>query len=364
MVDPEDIYTAVSGLPPPVNSLQINQVRFEIYLAKDIYNSAWNGQCLHSLVLKARESYGRYGNVPLIDEYDLKSAVYLVRAIYPEKTADREYWVEEWLSLRFVPGNGEPGGIDVLNLYWYEEKPMAYWIEKFIQPKGWSFHNLISGSRLCGISSFIQNPADQNEFGKTRRSDHKYTPVCFALLHKQFFDDCRREGLDFQYFIVATSDRLLKGFMRLESGNRKYGPACVRAEKTLGVPCCMGKIKLRRNDFIYQYPLYFLNQNQIVKLLKRLLVTKVISNETLKNYFGSGISAQELIEGKRIRIEKLRNLGALLGEKGKIKGASITGIQLRVMLDKVADDSRLRMTPIRSLEASVDKMIQIAFKIY
>ena len=351
----------INDLPPPVNSLEINGIRFEIYLAKDLYNSAWNGECLQSLVLRARESYGRYGNVPLIDEYDSKSAIYLARAMYFEKSEQEEYLVEEWISLRFVPGDREPNGIDVLNLYWHRKKPASHWVEKFLRLRNLGFHNLISGSRLCGISSFISDGSDQLKFGEKRRSDHKYTPVCFALLHKQFFEDCKREGLDFDYFVVATSDRLLEGFMRLEFQGEKYGPACVKAEETLGLQ--PGKIKLKRDDFIYQYPLYFLDQNQIVMILKNLISEGIISEETLKCYFGGAISSQEFLSGTRIRIEKLRNLGNLLTEKGAIKGAKISGVQLRRMLDKVADDSSLRITPIPSLAASADKMIEIAFKI-
>ena len=93
----------LSRLSAPTARYAAPGVVFEVYRARDLHSNRWNGSALKEVALLCRDAYSRYGDRPRLDAYDKKSAIYLVRARYAH--------IEEWLSIRMVPGDGEPIGV-------------------------------------------------------------------------------------------------------------------------------------------------------------------------------------------------------------------------------------------------------------
>ena len=113
-----EIRTLGDNLPEPASRTVINGVQFDVFKVTDLFASEWSDMALFRLLLEARSSYSNYGDRPPIDEYDAKAAVYLVRVQYS--------LTEEWLSLRFVPGEGTPPGAGELDLFSHKNKPIEY----------------------------------------------------------------------------------------------------------------------------------------------------------------------------------------------------------------------------------------------
>lgn len=324
-------------LPRPVSLYCIKGVIFRIYRLKKMHERAYGNRALYYLMLEARRSYYRYGDVPLLDGHDKKSAVYLVRVTYALNKTD------EWLCARFVPGNGIPFGIDDFKLYFHKGRPL----EQLVQ--GLIVKGLFSISRLCGIPS-------------CGKSALIYTPISFALMNKQVLADCRKFGFKCDYVVAQIPDALIEGFLTLKTDKEKLKPNFVPAHKLFGVK---GKdIRLARTNYIYLYPLYFLNTKQVICLLKDLLKKGTLTDATVKHYFGGDITASEIIVNDRIKVEKFRNLGKLFSVKGKIKGSNITGSDLRELLAKVDDGPRLRIAKVAVWEKSLDELLAAARKNY
>src|SRR3989344_9690300 len=75
-----------------------------------------------NLICEARKSYLVYGEVPLLDEYDEKSTIYLATARYPVEGSSM--FTEEHITMRLVPANGnfgEPSGTEDLALFVYKD---------------------------------------------------------------------------------------------------------------------------------------------------------------------------------------------------------------------------------------------------
>ena len=104
------VKTLSRGLTAPALSCTARGILFSVYKAKDLHNPRWLDKNLYKILLILRRSYYKYGKRPLIDEYDGKSAIYLVRA--------KKGPYEEWLSFRFTPNDGKPLGGSEIEIYY------------------------------------------------------------------------------------------------------------------------------------------------------------------------------------------------------------------------------------------------------
>ncbi len=109
-------------LPPPTARYAAPGVEFDVYRAKDLFKNRWNSPALKEILLLCRGSYSRYGDRPLLDAYDTKAAIYLVRASYQQPTTNNQQLVQEWLSIRMVPGDGKPIGVHEPEIFEWEGK--------------------------------------------------------------------------------------------------------------------------------------------------------------------------------------------------------------------------------------------------
>ncbi len=116
----------LSALPAPTAQYAAPGVEFDVYRAKGLHRNRWNSRALKEIVLACRNSYARYGDRPLLDEYDKKAAIYLVRARYPVANLQSPAGsLQEWLSIRMVPGDGKPTGVHEPEIFEWEGKTAA-----------------------------------------------------------------------------------------------------------------------------------------------------------------------------------------------------------------------------------------------
>jgi hypothetical protein len=110
--------------------------------------------------------------------------------------------------------------------------------------------------------------------------------------------------------------------------------------------CSPDEVTLERKVMAYHFPAYFLNIHDLAKLLKRLYregkMTALSFRHYLENFVEHEIEKWE-DSSHRDLLNHLRGLGRLLTTHGKIPGATLTGEQLRSLIDvEVGDGPRLQ----------------------
>jgi len=343
MYDGSRVDSLIRQLPPP-HARYCDRVGtiFEVYRVKSLGDHFWRDPLLKELLIKTRDSYRRYGVRTSLDQYDVKAAIYLVRVMYhSEEMATR---VEEWISVRVVPGNGNPLGAGELEIYFYEGKRMDYWVRKKLgcgQKVFWS--RVLSNSRMCGIRPFVSGASDKGE--TNYRLGHKYTAVCNAIISTQFIIDT-----NYLFPGVITGilrDDLHEKGLRVSFGSEEAIPTFTKAHEFLGIP--QDAVKLNRGTYAYEFPSYWLDVAQLINLLERLQREDRISEEGLEYYLRGSLPSN------------LNNLGALLTVAGTIHASKMTGEELRALVDEhVQEKPSLRITYTREWFESYLRVLQVA----
>lgn len=264
IIRPEEIRKILLRLPNPVACYISRDGGFEIYRAKDLHNKQWNSPALKSIAILCRHSYSRYGNRPAIDVVDPKAAVYLVRATYPgDNPSDK---IEEWLSVRMVPGDGEPRGVFEPEIYRFKGKSVDHWMKKKLGARGF-WEQVASSSRMCGIHPYRVRKDGALVFLKDPR--HRFTALCFALMHVQFEIDHPLDKFPYRHITaIIRPDFYEKGLRHVDKHGRAVRPFFVPAHKFLG-----GKrddIVVQRDIYSYQFPLYWFNGDSLLAFVNGL----------------------------------------------------------------------------------------------
>jgi hypothetical protein len=170
-------------LPTPIKTELLAGAKLSVYLAKDFFKSEWSSKKALKILKQARRSYLRYGNVPLLDKYDRKSLIYLVRAEYKVKIDKKTLPVEEWLSVRFVPGYGKPLLTEDFAHCIANNKPLKYLFKKKLFPETKNFSRHIATlSRLCKIPPKILDSNWSQTIPGLKKN--KYTLHSFCLANQ------------------------------------------------------------------------------------------------------------------------------------------------------------------------------------
>src|SRR5438552_1669450 len=85
-------------LPKPDSVYSGSGAEFQVYKAKDWAKPKWKSSALKQLLLYSRKTYLRYGDRALLDKYDAKASIYLVKVSYMAEGVA----IDEWLSVRMV----------------------------------------------------------------------------------------------------------------------------------------------------------------------------------------------------------------------------------------------------------------------
>ena len=338
-------------LPEPEGIYWINSAKFEVFKVKDLYSGFTDNELTRILKL-SRGAYLVYGHRPEIDQYDQKAAIYLVRVSYTAKIEDNEYLEEEWISLRFVPGSGNPYGTGDLELFAYDNTPLSkIFHRKFSSEYPKYMDSVISSSRLCGIVPVTKSALPGMAINQSR---HSHTGVCFALINKHFWQDCVAKNIPYRFLAGIIYERVIQKSLTVAAGNVNYAPAFTHAHIFLGLN---SKVKVNREKYphyVYKYPGYFLDMNQVVETVRQLLLNGILTISSLQYYLGI-LSVEELSAKNKSVIS---GMGKMLWGKGKLYRAHITREELRnVINENVQDGPSLFITDVGERIISVNQML-------
>lgn len=230
-----------------------NGVNFFVYKAKNLLVKKWINSRLKKIVSECRKSYHRYGKREIFDKYDNKAAIYLACVRYPADVSGSKV-IEEWLSVRFVPGQGTPLGANELEIYSLDGKNLDKVMkEKFFGGDRDFWKNIISSSRMCGIISSADGSVPVK---------HRYTAVCFSIIQRQFMDDCIKSEQTFKYLTEIVRNDFMKKALSIRSrGGDVIMPPSVPAYKFLNKK--REEIILDRSIYADKFPAYWLDAGQL-----------------------------------------------------------------------------------------------------
>ncbi len=338
------VRSLIKELPSPVGSYKSKGTKFNLFLAKKMSDPFWMDPILKSLVIEARKSYFRYGIRAELDQYDPKSAIYLVQVLYDIDGTE----VQEWFSCRITPGEGEPDGAGELDTYTLNGKTIDEVMRGALgENKKVFWHHILSSSRMCGIDPFTTVPQGiRNRIELPRR--HRFTAECFAIMHAQLLLDNPELAKQYTHITSMIRSELVEKGLGIAHGERTYRPLFVPAYSFLKLSGPKD-IQLKREIYAYEFPAYWLDISQLLTLLSKLISEKILSKKDLKHYLG--ISYDSKFAPPRF--------GRLLTVNGPIGNSTLTGEELRKLVNtEVEDRPELKITPIRDWNKSMIEMTQ------
>jgi|GEM_PF-3386312 len=233
-----------------------NETKVTVSLIKDSNQTTVSSNM--SDVLAARQSYSRYGEVPMTDIYDLKSAIFLGIADRNEPDGTT---LTESITMRIVPmeaKNGSPFGTEDSEMFVYtspdREKTSA---EQIFRERGIDPAKVVSLSRFGSLS------------GAGRSRSHML-PVNHASVQMEVCRYIRRD-LDAEWIMLQLHPALQTQHLAYENHTLDFTPA----EKTLCLPAT-ARFTLNRADsnvfdYMTSYPGYFFDFEGLKSVLSQEL---------------------------------------------------------------------------------------------
>lgn len=350
-------------LPEPSRTLSIGDTSYSLFQAKRLTQNAWTHPALAMMVQEARMAYRAYGNdIPLVDAYDHHSAIYLARAIYPEMIDGHMEQVEEWASIRFV--HAYPLSTEDLDFYVCRIGKKGYTVLDALRMKTDIFRSMsiqnikkhiATHSRVCVIRPFLREqkkphtPSSAHHEHLGRKN--KTFALSFALMNSLFLEDMEKEHIPIDMLTSQMHRRLTDTILSLpvKAMRKIVTLPFTDAATILGLPDTSDVLIDRRKPgvYAYKYPSYFLDVTDLAKTVLQLVRKGKIRHETLQEYITENTSIHAALA--QPKMATFRNFGALLTQNGRINGDTITGSQLRAILDTEVRDGpvlRLMMTPV------------------
>jgi len=347
----------------PLSSRKSLGTVFKIYRAKNLYELEWLDGALKDLVFLARRMSNLPYSRPIKDEYDSKSAIYIGSATYPLLVGDEHFFIEEWLSVRLVPGNGNPRGTGELEIYTCRGENVENIVRKrFFQNNDNFLNYVFASNRMCGCKPYFKNKADERRLtGDFLSNKIKHTAILYALINKHFVQDYL-SSLNSRYITGVIIDQLVDRALTTEIGSDRYGTHFTYAHELLGVPA--SEVKLNRhinNNYAYRYPTYFLDVRQLLAWLGDLVKKGMLTQDSVRHYLKTDVTFGEMNVQSHLHLYHLRNLYKIFLEEGKIFGSNLTGAELRSLADtEIEDGPKLRITPINDLANSIEVFLNAA----
>lgn len=316
-------------LPDPDFFWTYNDISIYIYCAKKKFSKQWTNPILRHIVMDARQSFKRYGPVPLVDVYDDKSSVYLARAVYPSVLIDKysnSVLVEEWLSLRFISAAGNPEFTEDLKDCIYDGNPVYNLVRDELFKNSIDFNEkIISISRLCSIPSRFFNRQQKNFTNKLLMM-----PVLFLLSVETFLQESISRSENIEYFTALLRPEVLEKSLGTMLGKNFHFYLTSLAD------ILKLDSHITINDVLcYQYPGYFLKMSKLIQLLKYLMDRGILTKQTIAYYLGDKNIIEKMYLTNKYESNMLvatKNLGDLLSTKDIIYGSLITGEELRMLI--------------------------------
>ena len=340
----------------PISSWKGGGTVFKIYRGKNLYESQWRNKAIKDLIYSARQMsnlpYGR----PLMDKYDAKSALYIGSATYPLLIGSEYFFVEEWLSVRLVPGNGDPRGTGELEIYTCQGESVENIVkDRFFQGNDDFLNFIVASNRMCGCRPYLKNRLDEGRItADFLPVKIKHTAILYALINKHFVEDYLVH-FNSKYITGVIIDQLVDRSLTINIGLNRYGVNFTYAHEVLGV--APDEIRLDRSingHYTYRYPAYFLNIRQLVGWLDDLVKKGILTTDSIDHYLKTKLHISEINKQPYLHLDCFKNLHRLFLAEGKIFGSELTGAELRSLADaEVEDGPKLRITTISDLTSSI-----------
>lgn len=348
----------VSSLPANDKKVLLGNNTFQIYCAKELFQDAWTHPTLHRLVLEARKTYQEiYGDIDLLDKYDKKSAIYLIRVTYPFSIShNKSIEVEEWFSLRFVPAAHTPVSNEDLNFYMYKNgsKKLPVWeyIVKHFLTRNERNHKsilreFIALSRFCAIRPYATDAKNQRKLDLYNQKvknplKNKFSGISFALMNEQFFSMAVEQDLPFTYVTAQLNQSMINTILSYKTASQIISLPFIKATDALKLKADE-TIVLNRNKHdipVFLYPGYFLNKEELSHVFTECVTTGVLSEATFMKYLPKDVQLSDVIA--KPRMIHFQKAGKLLSMKGAIHHDKITGEDLRrIVNERVSDGPSL-----------------------
>ena len=371
-------------IPLPTSVYSIGSAVFSVYRAKPLFSPRWEHPYLKDVVRRARKTYQRYGPVPVWDAYDTKAAVYVVQVSYghPDNAgvplAKGNIPLEEWLTVRFVPGGGEPLGLGTpelsdcrvgdipLDAYLLALGHQA--LPRTADISGTSRSHrvrslldmapFVAVSRLCALLPHRRSDRLPHS-GAFVASKLRYTNMSFVLANLQFCEDTAERP--FTHISGLFRPELVERRLTITSATQRvpyFAPAHTLWRKQHAERVVLNRTKLR--TAMYAYPGYFLDTGELVTLLQSLIDEEQLSTTTISRYLSPGIAWDDVCAYDVPRPEQFAGLGELFLRQGKLPGAHITGAALRRRLDsEVRDGPRLYLMAMTRWKKSLEAFVRL-----
>jgi hypothetical protein len=344
-IDNADYDTGFFLTENPENAFFINGAVFRVIRVKGLYQEKWRSEFFHSLVLKARESYGVYGSVPLEDEDDRDAAVYLVSASYKQYVQDELVSFREWFCVRFIPGNSTLAGMEFMR---YNNLPIAHLFRKRLLKRSRSYRDVITISKICRIlpTAFLREQVLHRL---------RFSYVSFALANLQFFFDVSRHHT-YKYVTGIFREELIRTL--IVPFGTEFVPNFVSGKKMLGL-AETDILRVDEKEAVH-FPTYFFYAKDVVSLLSELIKDGLLSIDLVDKTIGSRRSFFAISKDPCFAMEELKGIGELFIQNGPLPGSKITGEELRSRVGRLPNAPKLQIMSVPDWSKSINKLLHIS----
>lgn len=343
---------------------------YTVFQVKAPFSSHWVDPRLHDRVELARKTYQDFysPDIPLFDEYDPKSAIYVCSATYRSEELGRESnLVREWLSVRFTPYDGEPvSNLDLeLQKVFSESNTEALHVLEVLQAQHSDLNlaDLQSGiwaiSRLCAIRPYIVSEKNDDEivWSQVYLSNTR-TLNCFMLMFRQFLLDFSAQ-YPMHYFTCQIHPKVAERIFQPKDGLFQLHLPYASEILALGT-AKIGLDRSKYEQYILSYPGYFLQLSDLVHVLNQYVQSGHLPESFVNEFLPQNANWSQVVSAPDFRY--FSKFGILLTAEtfpGQIK---ITPSELREQIrQRVPDGVQLRMLTREYAQKQIDQLPLIRY---
>jgi uncharacterized protein YbaA (DUF1428 family) len=227
------------------------------------------------------------------------------------------------------------------------------------------FSYIFAHSRFCSTHAYGGSTSHKKAIKKIEKhsfehSVYNYAGIAYALMNRMFIEQMEKEGIEIKFMTSQLNSIMTDVILSFSRGNTRTVLPFEKAHVKLDIDH-PSKLFIDRNRALYALscPGYFLDIRDILKLFQRLHEEGKLDKELLREYFPGDRSLETIMKNPHIR--DFRFLGKLFTHNGSIIGSSITGQELRDIINKeVQDAPTLYLMHIDEWKKGIDDMISFA----